>query len=66
MDRLTKQQRDTERERKAFGYSTALGEAMRRAQGNVSTKATEAHHAPHTAAETAPHSPGSVSGETQC
>lgn len=56
MDR-SKQQRNTERERKTFGDATALGEAMRRArnaQGNVSAKATEAHHAPHTAAETPP------------
>ena len=67
MDR-SQQQRNTERERKTFGYATALGEAMRRArnaQGNVSTKTTEARLAPHTAAETPPQ-PHSVSGEPPC
>lgn len=61
MDRLTKQQRDTERERKTFGYGTALGEAMRRAQGKVSTKPPEARHATHTTAEI-PQQGDSVSG----
>jgi hypothetical protein len=63
MDRLTKQQRDAERERKTFGYATALGEAMRLAQAKVSTKPPEARHAPHTVAETAPQGE-SVFGET--
>lgn len=51
MDR-SQQQRNTERERKTFGYATALGEAMRRAQGNVSTKPAEARHGPQATAGT--------------
>lgn len=58
MDRLTAQARqhaERHSERIAFNDVTAMSQALQRAiarQPNASTQPTEAHHGPHTTAET--------------
>jgi uncharacterized membrane protein YccC len=58
MDRLTAQatqHAERHSERKAFNDVTAMGQALQRAiarQPNASTQQPEAHHGPHTTAQT--------------